>query len=62
MTDAAEFTAHAAALVAANDRRARRRGLYAALRHAAERLGLAWSALLVVALLLWILPMSTRSV
>lgn len=57
----ADFTHLAAELVARNDRRAWRRALLSRLRHAAERVGLAWSVLVVVGVLLWILPMSSRA-
>jgi len=59
-TDQADFTRTAAALVARNDRRARLRGLTVLLRRAAECVGLAWSALVVAGVVLWLLPMNVR--
>lgn len=59
--DVEAFTHEAIRLVEQEDRRAWRRGLRDALGRAVERLGLAWSALSLVALLLWVLPMSTRA-
>jgi hypothetical protein len=57
MTD---FTTQARALVAANDRRAWRRALWRIIRRAVERLGLAWSALVLSGVVLWLLPVNVR--
>lgn len=54
------FTHLAATLVAQNDRRGRRRAFLALLRRKAERLGIAWSALVVAGVVLWLLPVNMR--
>jgi len=54
------FTREAQALVARNDRRAHRRAFLGALRHAATRVGLAWSALALAAFVLVLLPLNMR--
>ena len=56
----ATFTHTAATLVAQNDRRAHRRLLRRLLRRAVERLGLAWSSLVVAGVVLWLLPVNMR--
>jgi hypothetical protein len=58
--EADPFTTQARALVAANDRRAWRRHLRRVLRRAVERLGLAWSALVLSGVALWLLPVNVR--
>ena len=57
----AHFTTHAAALVAANDRRTRRRALLRAIRRRLHALGLVWSAFLVAGFVLWVLPVNMRA-
>lgn len=60
MTNPADFTRTVRAMVAENDRHAWRHGLLAVARRAAERLGLAWSALVLSGVVLWLLPVNVR--
>jgi hypothetical protein len=57
MTD---FTTQARALVAANDRRAWRRHLWRILRRRLQIGGMAWSALVLSGVALWLLPVNVR--
>jgi hypothetical protein len=57
MTD---FTTQARALVAANDRRAWRRALWRILRRRLQIGGMAWSALVLSGVVLWLLPVNVR--
>jgi hypothetical protein len=61
MTDLPTFTRTAAAMVAANDRRAWLRALVAALRVTGGRAALAWSALVIAAVVLVLLPVNMRA-
>lgn len=64
MTNHAAFTHLAAALVAENDRRARRAELRRRLRgylgRAVERVGVLWSALALAGIILSFMPMNVR--
>lgn len=57
MTD---FATQARALVAANDRRAWRRSLWRILRRRLQIGGMAWSALVLSGVALWLLPVNVR--
>jgi hypothetical protein len=59
-TETAAFTRTAATLVARNDRRAWRRGLLRHLRGSAQRVGIAWSAMVIAAFVLVVLPINMR--
>jgi hypothetical protein len=47
-------------MVTRNDRRAHRRVLFGLLRRAGERVGIAWSSMVVAGVVLWLLPINMR--
>lgn len=59
-SELASFTTQAAHMVARNDRTARRRALWREVRGSVGRASLVWSALVVAAVVLWLLPMNMR--
>ena len=60
MYNPTDFTRDAAEMVARNDRRAWRRGLRRFVVARLRVVAVAWSALVMAAVVLWLLPMNAR--